>query len=74
MSDVILCIGKLSENPYYIVGLGMNVYSIEELCYYLTRDAYIIDNDIMDESLCDYIENEVDVAADIFYETFYKPL
>lgn len=61
MSDVILCIGKLSENPYYIVGLGMNVYSIEELCYYLTKNAYILDNDIMDEKLCDYIETELNL-------------
>lgn len=59
MSNLILCTSGLSENPYYIVGLGMNIYSIEELCFYLTRDAYIIDNDIMDESLCDYIENEL---------------
>lgn len=59
MSDLILCIGKLSTTPYYIVGLGMNIYSIEELCYYLTKNAYILDNDIMDENLCDYIETEL---------------
>ncbi len=59
MSNLILCTSVLAENPYYIVGLGMNIYSIEELCYYLTRDAYIIDNDIMDESLCDYIDTEL---------------
>lgn len=37
----------------------MNVYSIEELCYYLVRDAYILDNDIMDEKLCDFIGDEL---------------
>lgn len=59
MSELILCKGRLSDNPYYIVGLGMNIYSIEELCYYLVKDAYILDNDIMDESLCDYIGEEL---------------
>lgn len=59
MSKLILCKGRLAENPYYIVGLGMNVYSIEELCYYFVRDAYILDNDIMDEKLCDYISDEL---------------
>lgn len=59
MSKLILCKGKLSENPYYIVGLGMNVYSIEELCYYFVKDAYILDNDIMDVSLCDFIGQEL---------------
>lgn len=61
MSDLILCIGKLAENPYYIIGLGMNIYSIEELCYYLVQNAYILDNDIMDESLCDYISDELEL-------------
>lgn len=59
MSKLILCKGRLADNPYYIVGLGMNVYSIEELCYYFVRDAYILDNDIMDEKLCDYISDEL---------------
>lgn len=59
MSKLILCKGRLSENPYYIVGLGMNVYSIEELCYYFVKDAYILDNDIMDKKLCDFISEEL---------------
>lgn len=59
MSKLILCKGRLSDTPYYIVGLGMNIYSIEELCFYLVRDAYILDNDIMDEKLCDYIRDEL---------------
>lgn len=62
MSNLILCTSSLSEKPYYIVGLGMNIYSIEELCYYLTRDAYIIDNDIMDETLCDFIGNDLKMS------------
>ena len=61
MSELILCSGRLSSNPYYIIGLGMNIYSLEELCYYLVKNAYIIDNDIMDEKLCDYVEAELDL-------------
>lgn len=59
MSKLILCKGRLAEIPYYIVGLGMNVYSIEELCYYFVKDAYILDNDIMDIKLCEYIGQEL---------------
>jgi len=59
MSNLILCKGRLSDTPYYLVGLGMNIYSIEELCYYLVKNAYILDNDIMDEKLCDYIDKEL---------------
>lgn len=63
MSKLILCKGKLSENPYYIVGLGMNIYSIEELCYYFVKDAYILDADIMDDKLCDFIGKELGLEA-----------
>ena len=62
MSKLILCKGKLSKNPYYIVGLGMNIYSIEELCYYFVKDAYILDNDIMDLGLCDFIADELELT------------
>lgn len=74
MSSLILCKGRLSDNPYYIVGLGMNVYSIEELCYYLVRDAYILDNDIMDEKLCDFIGNELKLPdiADTLKSLVYR--
>lgn len=61
MSKLILCKGKLSEKPYYIVGLGMNIYSIEELCYYFVRDAYILDSDVMDMELCDFIGKELEL-------------
>jgi len=59
VGKLILCKGRLSDTPYYIVGLGMNIYSIEELCYYFVKDAYILDKDIMDEALCDYISDEL---------------
>ena len=40
----------------------MNVYSIEELCYYFVKDAYILDNDIMDLGLCDFIADELELT------------
>ena len=59
MSKLILCTGNLSKTPYYIVGLGVNIYSIEELCFYLMNNAYILDQDMIDEKLCDYIDREL---------------
>lgn len=74
MSKLILCKGRLAENPYYIVGLGMNIYSIEELCFYFVRDAYILDNDIMDEKLCEYIGEELKLPdiADALKSLIYR--
>ena len=40
----------------------MNIYSIEELCYYFVKDAYILDNDIMDLGLCDFIADELELT------------
>lgn len=59
MTDLILCIGELSTTPYYIVGLGTNVYSIEELCFCLVQNAYVLDQDLMDERLCVFLEKQL---------------
>ena len=31
MVELIPCIGEIAKTPYYVLGLGMNIYSIEEL-------------------------------------------
>jgi tetratricopeptide (TPR) repeat protein len=59
MVELIPCIGEVVKTPYYVLGLGMNVYSIEELCFYLCENAYILDRDIMDVKLCQWLEREV---------------
>ncbi len=59
MAGLILCSGELAKTPYYILGLGMNIYSCEELCFYLCENSYILDRDIMDVKLCQWIEREI---------------
>lgn len=59
MSDLYLSIGALSTTPYYLSGLGVNIYSMDELCFYLVRDSYILDSDLVDIKLCDYIETQM---------------
>jgi len=59
MIELIPCIGEIAKTPYYVLGLGMNIYSIEELCFYLCENAYILDRDILDVKLCQWIEREV---------------
>ena len=58
MAGLILCSGDLAKTPYYILGLGMNIYSCEELCFYLCENSHILDRDIMDVKLCQWIERE----------------
>ncbi|HOO27634.1 MAG TPA: tetratricopeptide repeat protein [Lachnospiraceae bacterium] len=59
MTELTLCMGLLSTTPYYIVGLGINIYSIEELCFCLVQNAYILDRDLMDEKLCVFLEKQL---------------
>lgn len=59
MSDIYLCIGTLSKTPYFLSGLGVNIYSMDELCYYLVQNAFVLDNDIIDIKLCDFMRDDL---------------
>lgn len=59
--ELYLCIGALSKTPYYLSGLGVNIYSCDELCYYLVQNAYILDNDLFDFKLCDFIRDNLEL-------------
>ena len=61
-SEMYLCLGALSTTPYFLSGLGVNIYSMDELCYYLCVNAYILDNDLIDVRLCDYMRDNLDMA------------
>jgi len=60
-SELYFCLGKLSQTPYFLSGLGVNIYSMDELCYYLYENAYILDNDLFDIRLCDYIRDNLEM-------------
>lgn len=35
MGELILCSHPIAAMPYYIDNISLNVYSLEELCYYI---------------------------------------
>lgn len=59
MGEVLFCSQKLAKNPYFIQNISTNIYSIEELCYYLCKNLYLIDQNIKSETLCQWIEQEI---------------
>ena len=60
-TEMYMCLGALSTTPYFLSGLGVNIYSMDELCYYLCVNAYILDNDLIDVRLCDYMRDNLEM-------------
>ncbi len=58
MSGLILCTKK-SDIPYKITDSNTNIYSIEELAYYLYNNAYFVDDSFFTWELIDYIEKKL---------------
>ena len=60
-AEMYMCLGALSTTPYFLSGLGVNIYSMDELCYYMCVNAYILDNDLIDVRLCDYMRDNLEM-------------
>ncbi len=52
-----VCVGDYATSPYRIPGLELAVYSMEELCYCLKENAFLLDTSIMNDSLLEWIAN-----------------
>lgn len=59
MGDLLLCGQELASMPYYIDSVSLNIYSLEELCYYLKNHIDEVEPDLMEEELCDWLESEL---------------
>ena len=59
MSNLILCNGKIADIPYKFDLTDDNVYSIEELCYYIYNNIYSITTSGFTMELADWIKKEL---------------
>lgn len=59
MSKLILCSGERTNRPYVFPSIGVRIYAIEELCYYLYHHVYMIEEDMFCDDLFDWIESEL---------------
>ncbi|MCM1026808.1 MAG: hypothetical protein NC432_10245 [Roseburia sp.] len=55
---VSVCVGNYARTPYCIPGLELRVYCMEELCYCMKENAFLLDSSIMEDSLPDWIGRE----------------
>lgn len=63
MSNLILCRGNYAEKPYVLKSVSLPVFSIEELCFYLCENIYMLDESLLDKELCDWVSQEVGLSA-----------
>ena len=43
MGELLLCSRELASIPYYIDTVSLNVYSLEEICYYLKHNIEVVE-------------------------------
>lgn len=56
--QVSVCVGDYAETPYCMPELETSVYCMEELCYCLRENAFLLDTSLLDDRLADWIEEE----------------
>lgn len=58
MGRVILCTGQTAKTPYHFEEPDVNVWNVEELCYVLTQNAFLLDRGLVSKKLVEWIEKE----------------
>lgn len=53
-----LCIGEYAKVGYEPERMGIKVYSLEELCFFIRENAVLLDDGFMDESLGEWLASE----------------
>ena len=69
-----VCVGNYAKTPYCIAGLEQEVYSMEELCYCLKENAFLLDVSIMNDDILKWIEKECGLKelSDALYPLVHK--
>lgn len=63
MGGLILCRDGEAKHPFYLKDLGINLYTAEELCYYIYNHVFLIDESFFGEDLLTFIGTECRLPA-----------
>lgn len=55
---VSVCVGEYAKVPYCVPGVGIQVFCIEELCYCMKENAFLLDTALLNDGLLNWIERE----------------
>ncbi len=59
MGAVLICGREQAGTPYYIESMGVRLYSMEELAYFLYENIYLVDKRMLGPHLWDWIRSEI---------------
>lgn len=59
MGELILCKQSIAANPYFIEDGALNIYSLEELSYYIAHNVYLLNTEFASKELCHWIGGEL---------------
>lgn len=63
MGKVYACVGRYAASPYTIKKACINIYCVEELCYYIENNGFFVDEDFFDNALYSWLEEECDLLT-----------
>lgn len=74
MGRVILCTGNRAKNPYSFRSTGTRVYTIEEMCYYISKNVETAGEDLLSDPVTDFFRDELGLPerADKLAELYGK--
>lgn len=61
MGRVVLCVGNMAKTPYLIKKADISVYTVEELCYCIRENTFLMDEDMVCRELVDWLRQECDL-------------
>ncbi len=62
MGRVILCMGKVANIPFLLKKPGIQIYSVEELCYCIREHTFLMDEETACKELADWLGEECDLS------------
>ena len=63
MSTVILCNGNYAKTPYSLITDDIRLFSVEEVCFYIYKNAFFLQEDFFCDALIEWIRTELDLPV-----------
>ena len=73
MALVTICKYRRAKTPYFLEQAGLNMYSLEELAWFLYHNICLAEPQMFDDRLCRWLEEEGDLPAQTHIDDMSLP-